>query len=189
MVAVRAMCKDFLPRLCDKIDEAVDKNADSMSDTRNAGVSHSDITNAVAEVRDAMEGYSWDSTPGRWLTYMMLLALPFPAVAVRPDPDRPIWQRPQSGRRKKAPDLSEMPIIMPEISDAEYRLPELVGRLFDVTILSRDVLRPLADAWCSMAQAGLRRAGKCIRPLRTAAELKRAATLVANAGPAQDAEP
>ena len=87
-------------------------------------------------------------------------------------------------------DLSEMPVLMPAIAEAEYRLPELVGRLFDVTILSRDVLRPMADAWCSMAQGCLLRAGKLIRPLRLAAELKRAATLhdAVDGVQAQDAE-
>ena len=45
-------------------------------------------------------------------------------------------------------NLRDMPILLPEIPDDQYHLPELVGRLFkfDVTVLSRDVLRPLADA-------------------------------------------
>jgi hypothetical protein len=191
MVAVRDMCKAFVPRLCDMLDDAVDKNSSSMSDTRNAGVLHSDITRAIAETRDAIAGYLWDSTPGRWLIYRILLAMPFPAASVRPDPHKPIWQRPFTSRRRKAMDLSEMPVLMPVIAEAEYRLPELVGRLFDVTILSRDVLRPMADAWCSMAQGCLLRAGKLIRPLRLAAELKRAASLhdAVDGVQAQDAEP
>jgi len=69
-----------------------------------------------------------------------------------------------------------MPLIVPGHSDAEYRLPELVGQLFDVTILSRDALRPLANAWCSMSQDSLVRAGKTVHPLRILAEARRAET-------------
>jgi hypothetical protein len=165
------------------LEEAIEINERSMSDTRNAGVSHDDILDAIASVRNGIAGYFWDSTPGRWLIYTLLLAMPFPAVAVRPDP-RPgmaVWQRAPSRRREM--DLRDMPILLPEIPDDHYRLPELVGHLFDVTVLSRDVLRPLADAWCSMALSCLTRAGKVIRPMRATAELKRAAALVANAVP------
>jgi hypothetical protein len=46
-------------------------------------------------VRDAsaIPAYNWDCTlaPGRWLVYMLLLALPFPAPkVVRPDADCPV---------------------------------------------------------------------------------------------------
>ena len=80
--------------------------------------------------------------------------MPFPAVAVRLDPGMAVWRREQSSRR--AMNLRDMPILLPEIPADQYRLPELVGRLFDVTVtvLSRDVLRPLADAWCSAIPAG-----------------------------------
>jgi hypothetical protein len=100
-----------------------------------------------------------------------------------------VWQRKQSSRR--ALNLRDMPILLPEIPDDQYRLPELVGRLFDVTVLSRDVLRPLADAWCSMAVSCLTRAGQTIRPMRAAAEKRRAAALIANDAQFQvvDAEP
>jgi len=78
-----------------------------------------------------------------------------------------------------------MPILLPEISDAQYRLPVLVGTMFDVTILSRDALRPLADSWCSMAQNCLLRIGKTIRPMRAQAERRRAQSVLAaaQAGP------
>ena len=166
-------------------------NAQSMSDTRKAGVSHDDIMAAIANVRSGIAGYLWDSTPGRWLVYTLLLAMPFPAVAVRPDPGMAVWRREQSSRR--AMNLRDMPILLPEIPADQYRLPELVGRLFDVTVLSRDVLRPLADAWCSMALSCLTRAGQTIRPMRAAAERRRAAAHVANVPQFQvqvvDAEP
>ena len=77
-------------------------------------------------------------------------------------------------------NLRDMPILLPEIPDDQYHLPELVGRLFDVTVLSRDVLRPLADAWCAMALSCLTRVGQTIRPMRAAAEKRRAAALIVN---------
>ena len=191
IVAVRGACQSFLPRICNMIEEAVNANAQSMSDTRKAGVSHDDIMAAIANVRSGIAGYLWDSTPGRWLVYTLLLAMPFPAVAVRPDPGMAVWRREQSSRR--AMNLRDMPILLPEIPADQYRLPELVGRLFDVTVLSRDVLRPLADAWCSMALSCLTRAGQTIRPMRAAAERRRAAAHVANVPQFQvqvvDAEP
>ena len=191
IVAARGACQSFLPRICNMIEEAVEANARSMSDTRKAGVSHDDIIDAIANVCSGIAGYSWDSTPGRWLIYTLLLAMPFPAVAVRPDP-RPgmaVWRREQSSRRDM--NLRDMPILLPEIPGDQYHLPELVGRLFDVTVLSRDVLRPLADAWCSMALSCLTRVGQTIRPMRAAAEKRRAAALIANDAQLQvvDVEP
>ena len=47
----------------------------------------------AADVRSATIGYQWDCEPGRWLIYTLLLALPFPAVAVRPDAQSPVWLR------------------------------------------------------------------------------------------------
>ena len=181
ITAVREKCIGFVSTLCDKIEKAVEANAESMSNTRNAGVSHENIATAIAAVREelARTEFPWDSTPGRWLIYTILLAMPFPAVAVRPDtrPGMAIWRRAASATRKKVPNLHDMPIALPQLPDDQYRLPELVGRLFDVTILSRDVLRPLANAWCSMSESSLLRAGQTVRPLRAAAELKRAATM------------
>ena len=119
--------------------------------------------------------YHCDGTPENWLIYTFLLAIPFPAKVVRPDPARLVWMRPISANRKstRTPDLRDMPLQLPDIPDLQYRLPELVGRLFDVTVLSRDSLRPLG-AWRSMAQNALLRLGKIVRPLRVAAEKKRA---------------
>jgi len=156
-----------------------------MNSTKHAGVSHEAIVAAAAAVRDGAQGYDWDCTPGRWLLYTLLLAMPFPAVAVRPDPHTPVWQRHVRPTRKQQPDLRDMPILLPEISDAQYRLPVLVGTMFDVTILSRDALRPLADSWCSMAQNCLLRIGKTIRPMRAQAERRRAQSVLAaaQAGP------
>jgi hypothetical protein len=172
MAEVREACKSFLPQLCEFIDAAVARNGESMSNTSHAGVSHSAIFDATAEVRVALVGYDWDCVPGRWLIYTLLLALPFPAVAVRPDAEQPVWLCPPKRKRKGvAPerDLRGMPTVVPVLSDAQYSLPEAVGRLFDCTILSRDALRPLADAWCRLSVGNLLRAGAIIRPLRAAA--------------------
>ena len=176
VVSVRESCKALLPQLCDKIAEAVRNNARSISNTANAGVSHVAITDAIEAVRGDIQTYQWEGIPAKWLMYTLLLAVPFPAIAVRPDVARPVWRRPLSRNRKSEPDTRDMPLVLPVIPDVQYRLPELVGRLFDATILSRDSLRPLADAWCSVAQNCLLRLGKVVRPLRVAAERKRAMT-------------
>ena len=150
MAEVREACKSFLLQLCEFIDAAVARNGESMSNTSHAGVSHSAILDATAEVRVALVGYDWDSVPGRWLIYMLLLALPFPAVAVRPDAEHPVWLCPPKRKRRGVVperDLRGMPEVVPVLPDAQYSLPEAVGRLFDCTILSRDALRQLADAW------------------------------------------
>ena len=69
--------------------------------------------------------------------------MPFPVIAIRPDVARPVWRRPLSRNRKSEPDTLDMPLVLPVIPDVQYILPELVGRLFDAIILSRDSLRPL----------------------------------------------
>ena len=62
-----------------------------MSDTRAAGVSHATILAAVDRVRETAPVYDWNCVPGQWLSYTLLLALPFPASVVRPDSQSPVW--------------------------------------------------------------------------------------------------
>ena len=131
-------------------------------------------------MRRASQGYQWDCIPGKWLIYTLLLALPFPAVAVRPDPVNPIWRCELTGKRRVRGvvpklDLRGMPESLPLLPAAQYSLPEAVGRLYDCTILSsdHDALRPLADAWCQLAMGNLLRVGSVVSPLRTAADAKR----------------
>jgi hypothetical protein len=172
MVAVREACKAFVPTLCAAIEAAVERNGESMSDTRNAGVSHGDILGAADDVRAALVGYNWDCVPGQWLIYTLLLALPFPAKVVRPDTVSPVWLCPPKRKRHGAvPDrnLRGMPDDVPQLPDAQYSLPEAVGRLFDCTVLASDALRPSADLWCRLAMGNLLRAGAVVRPLRAAA--------------------
>ena len=78
-------------------------------------------------------------------------------------------------------DLTGMPAAVPELSDDQYSLPELVGAMFDRTILADDALRPVADVWCRHALNGLFRMGRVVRPLRDAAEKVRAVARVAAA--------
>ena len=173
--AVTQTCREFLPKLCSAVEAAVDFNARSMSDTRHAGVSHFDILDAVDEVRAACPSYDWDCVPGQWLTYMLLLALPFSKKVVRPDPRGPVWKRKprrgQEGALQDAPD----PAGVPEFTDAQFGLPGAVGQLFDRTILASDALRPLADAWCRHAKACLLRVGRIVRPLFATASAAAAA--------------
>ena len=172
VTAVRGACKDFIPVICKTIADATLKNSFSLSNTRNAGISHTAINDAVDLVKDVLKiEYDWDCLPGRWLIYTILLAVPFPMKAVRPDPQQPLWIRPMRKRSGVAlqPEICSEPVAIPELSDALYALPEALGHLFDTTVLSNDALRPLADAWCDLSYSNLLRVGKAIRPLREAA--------------------
>ena len=182
IVALRASSADFLLQICAAVLDAVERNSQSMSNTMHAGVSHDATREAVQLVRDAVPGYDWSCMPGRWLTYTLLLALPFPAKVVRPDAAQPVWfAGPKRRVRGVVPahDLTGMPAVLPALSDHLYRLPELVGRMYDSVILTGDALRSLEDAWCVYARRNLLRAGAVVRPLRVAAETARAAARAA----------
>ena len=183
VVTVRQSCAEFLLWLCDAIENAVRWNSESMSDTRAAGVSHEQIFATVQRVRDAAPGYDWNCVPGHWLVYTLLLALPFPACVVRPDAQNPVWHCKQKRRVKGVQherDLSGRPDLpLPELPDAQFSLPELVGQMFDSVILPGDAMRPVADGWCRFAEGQLFRLGRVVRPLRVAAETVRAAARAA----------
>lgn len=140
------------------------------------------IIEVIKAVQSELSMYQWGGTPAKWLIYTLLsvLVVPFPAIAVRPDPACPVWRRKLSKDRESQPDMRDTPLMLSVISDLQYRLPELLGRLFDGTVLSRDSLHPLASSWCSVAQNCLLRLGKVVRPLRVAAERKRAETAQAD---------
>jgi len=77
-------------------------------------------------------------------------------------------------------DLSGSPDLpLPELLDAQFSLPELVGQMFDCVILPGDAMRPVADGWCRFAEGQLSRLGRVVRPLRVAAETVRAAARAA----------
>ncbi len=78
-------------------------------------------------------------------------------------------------------DLTGMPHEVPNLPEEQYRLPLLVGHMFDCTILAGNALRPIADQWCRHAMNGLLRAGRVVCPLCEAAEKARAATRAAAA--------
>jgi hypothetical protein len=56
-----------------------------------AGVSHwrDRITDATVSVLETIDTYQRDCTPGGWLLYTFLLALPFAANVIRPDTMNP----------------------------------------------------------------------------------------------------
>ncbi len=88
IVALRASSADYLLQIWAAVLDAVERN--SQSNTMHAGVSRDAISDAVQLVRDAVPAYDWSCVPGRWLTYTLLLALPFPAKVVRPDAAQPV---------------------------------------------------------------------------------------------------
>jgi hypothetical protein len=112
----------------------------------------------------------------------VLLTLPFSARVVRPDAVSPVWlckpkRRVKGVQRER--DLTGMPVPVPatelpvpEQQDDQYLLPELVGAMFDSTVLAGDAIRVVADTWCRHALDGLHRACRVVRPLalRDAAE-------------------
>ena len=121
-------------------------------------------------MREAAPEYNWDCVPGQWLMYTLLLALPFSASVVRPDAQNPVWLCPPKRRVKglqRDRDLAGMPALpLPVLPDAQFSLPQLVGEMYDCTILPGDAMRPLADAWCRFAESDLLRAGRSEWPLR-----------------------
>jgi len=153
MIQLRGMIQDgFLGEICGLIEAATMSNGDSLADTREAGIDHQDIITAAFSVRLNMRDYNWDCMPGKWLQYMLLLALPFPAKVVAP------------------PRHTDSALT--NASQEQLRLPLAVGKLFDATVLTSDSLRPLADKWCWFAIKGLRLAGSVVCPKRTAADLR-----------------
>ena len=166
---VQHNCREFVQTICNSIKIATEYNAESLNDTRKAGVSHDAIAEAIHAVQNARTNYVWDCIPGRWLIYTILLAVPFPEKVVCPDAVNPLWQRPQTA---KARNLRGMPKTIPKLPDSHYTLPLAMGKLFDCTILSNDALRPLADAWCDLATSNLLAIGRVVRPLRAAATLR-----------------
>ena len=151
IVRLRRECQGYAVKLCDRIAAAVATNAQSLSSTADAGVNHEAIDAAVADAKALARDYNWDCMPGRWLTYCLLLAMPFAEKVVAP------------------PAGSASPVLSAE----QLSLPKAMGRVFDATVLSNDALRPLADDWCRLAVRCLRAAGGVVCPLRTAAELSR----------------
>ena len=148
MASVRKSCQRLVTDLSSRICSATLSNSESMSNTAHAGVDHDAIYDAARNVQLIAEGYDWNCLPGRWLTYCMLLALPFSAKVVQP----PVGSQ------------------SPALPALQYSLPLAVGKLFDATVLSSDALRPLADEWCRRVVGYLRAAGRIVTPLRTAAE-------------------
>ena len=153
IVRVRRSCQNCVAALCSHIVAATESNAASMSNTKHAGVDHDAIRDSAQAVKQAARGYDWHCMPGRWLTYCLLLALPFSERVVSPPP------------QSASPALPD--------SESQYSLPRAVGRLFDATVLTHDALRPLADDWCRRSVQALRAIGEVVCPLRTAAEERR----------------
>jgi hypothetical protein len=121
----------------------------------------------LAHVREAAPAYNWKCVPGQWLTYTLLLTLPFSARVVRPDAVSPVWlckpkRRVKGVQRER--DLTGMPTVLPVLPDDQYSLPELVGAMFDSTVLAGDAIRVVADTWCRHALDRLHRAGRVVRP-------------------------
>ncbi len=97
----------------------------------------------------------------------------------------PIWlckpKRLTKGVRPER-DLTGMSLEVPtNLPEEQYRLPFLVGHMFDCSILAGNALRSIADQWCRHAMNGLLRAGRVVWALREAAEKARAAARAAAA--------
>jgi hypothetical protein len=110
---------------------------------------------------------------------------------VRPDAVSTVWlckpKRQVKGVQRER-DFTGMPTELPELPDDQYSLPELVGAMFDSTVLAGDAIRVVADTWCRHALDGLHRAGRVVRPLRDAAKNARAAAREAAALEVGDAD-
>jgi hypothetical protein len=183
---VKAACTKMLKHLCKLL-----SRADSMNKTAMNKISDSDhvstIPTSVTGVQAAIPGYNWECLPGRWLQYLLVLAMPYSERVVRPTTDGMPWmnlplvKRKQSKRQKLGqieiirPDRA--PITAPLLDDIQYKLPLRVGKLFDSTLLPNNALRPMANVWIHWSRRQLLEIGKVVSPLRLVAERERATQL------------
>jgi hypothetical protein len=106
--------------------------------------------------------------PGTWLTYLLVIGLPYSAAVVRPlrDDTRtqhllPAYEceatsgsegspgcRSDSDRRKPPAVVDTNPIeLVPPLPEEQFSLPEAFGRLMDVSLLPNKALRRVANSW------------------------------------------
>lgn len=184
--SVKAGCAKMLKHLCKLSLRADSTNKVAMNKISDTG--HiSTIPTAVAAVQEAIAGYQWDCLPGRWLQYLLILAMPYSERVVKPTDDGLSWTHAQliKRRQNKRQKLGQIEIVRPDrtpveaphLAEAQYHLPELVGRLYDSILLPANALRPLANAWIHWSRRQILAVGEVVSPLRLAAERKRAPQL------------
>ncbi len=103
VAAVVARCRAFVSQIADCLEAAWQHNAAVWANNaQQAGASLAAAQAAIVQVRALLPGYDWGWLPGQWLTYLVLLALTFPAKVVKPDADpaRRIWRK-RVTRRKR----------------------------------------------------------------------------------------
>jgi hypothetical protein len=191
MVRTRRDAQLMVARICNLLRRAAVKNSEGP--TTMLGSGHvSKVPRAAKRVEAALEHYQWECIPGRWLTYMLILALPFPRSAVRP-PETAFLRKRVVPKLKTARQRAEeraraangendgtprVPVALPvpaTLPDTQYRLPEAFGALMDAAVLPKGDLRRTADVWLVWSKRRLMTIGRVTRPLRRRAEAAREA--------------
>jgi hypothetical protein len=174
MVRVKQEARDMIQRLATLATTAEARNSSQMNRISDTGQA-TEAAERAAEVTALLPTYThWDSLPGRWLTYLTVLAQPFPAKVVKPDATVP-WRR-VAKRRSAADTAAAEPaeaVPVEVLPDAVYTLPVAMGKLFDAIVLPNNDKRPLANEWVRWAHKALTAIGDTIRPMRSNAELVR----------------
>jgi hypothetical protein len=207
VAAVKSRAVAMLPKLCTMIESAKRFNMASMNNVTEAG--HPDLIPAAAvAVRNSAAMYNWNCMPGTWLTYMLIIGLPFSAAVVRPParrytnpaPSAPLMSARQRAAAKAAPGAELTPTgrlkrrklpavvdtnpieLIPPLPAEQFSLPEAFGRLMDVTLLPNNALRRTANSWSRWSYKQVFKLGSAVRPLRTAKEKERYEAHLASQG-------
>jgi hypothetical protein len=105
---------------------------------------------------------AWGSMAGRWVQYMILLAVPFSEADVEG-----VGVPPQARVTRSSSAATRLPPVAPAapdgVSQLASALAKALGRVFDLTVMSNSEVRPLATAWCDGSSRVL---GHLIRKLR-----------------------
>jgi hypothetical protein len=198
VVAIKSRAQAMVPKLCTMIESARKFNKASMNNVTEAG--HPElIPTCTAAVRGAAATYNWVCMPGTWLTYLLVIGLPYSAAVVRPParrytnpaPTAPLMSAKQRAAAKAAPGAELTPTgrlrrrkppavvdtnpieLVPPLPEEQFSLPEAFGRLMDVTLLPNNALRRVANSWTRWSTQQLFKLGSVVRPLRTVKEKER----------------
>jgi hypothetical protein len=177
---IKQRARAMVIRICDLVLEARNYNQLQMNNIADTGYVDN-IDAAVSDVRRIAQNYYWECTPGRWLIYVILLGLPFSKSVVRPPAagyinptptPKPRTAAQQAAlrvrvRQPRRPPITDVdPVLaLPQLTDAQFSLPEAFGALMDTTTLPNNALRPLSTTWIRRCYNHILALGGVVSPM------------------------